>query len=908
MSQNLVDKTITELIEKYKSESLSSQSHIELEIRYKNINYDIFHSAYMSLLSNSDFTNPQVECSVNVISSNIYEKNIIGKPDNTSYIRQIKYTNGIPVSDDYIQKVRLVKPITIQEYLTYSIGLSSETKVPKFTTSNTAIVRFKVRTSWLMSGSWRFDLTAIKQETLANLGATGLKTVRSALCKQGLTASNFFELVDFSNISSYEIEIEYVGKSLPAPSDLRVASILFTLVNPDYAKDTIYQEEIYHIAKYISKSPEMFKDPAYRIKKLANQVTALTKNTYYNTIYPPISYYLTDKADGIRALVSVHNGKCRVLLSSNMYEFSAPDEISNTIADAELVYGETQKFTLYLFDCMVVDDKSIAKLGFSERVQHILRAAEIIHACVTKDGNNCVAKVFTQLIDPLEKGFRARYEAKTPYEKDGLIMTEPGSSYELTHNYKWKPHTHNTIDFLARKCPAQLLGTKPYEVRANNTLYILFVGISHNMHKKLGLNLIPHYKKLFPEASAHYYPIQFAPSADPLAYLYYSSDSNLDGKIVELSREGFDNGTDPHWIFHRVRDDRKQERADYGNDYKTAELTYINYIDVFHFEDLYKRSDSYFTKPADSMYFASNKFKRFVISLVLRENLSGAKWVIDAAAGLGADLRRYQEIKVDNAVFIDIDPTAIAELITRKFTYFTHKKRQQQDNARVGMGTIMGGGTALVPFTGGGMYGLTVHTLVADLKSPAERLIAQIYQFGVNPGIVDGIVCNFALHYLCDTTDNIRNMLLFVYRMLKVNGLFIFTVMDGARIFELLKLLARGEKWVANESGAVKYAIMRDYTTPKLLDVGQYISVLLPFSSEMYREPLCNIDYVVAEAGKLGMMLEINSPMSDYDRKFSAVDKQLSGRLSPEDKHYISLHSVVTLRKVKEVKKYEPKD
>jgi hypothetical protein len=81
------------------------------------------------------------------------------------------------------------------------------------------------------------------------------------------------------------------------------------------------------------------------------------------------------------------------------------------------------------------------------------------------------------------------------------------------------------------------------------------------------------------------------------------------------------------------------------------------------------------------------------------------------------------------------------------------------------------------------------------------------------------------------------------------------------------------------------------------------ISVLLPFSDEMYQEPLCNIDNVVAEAGKLGFELELCSPMTTYMDKFSRADRALADRLTDEDKKYIDLHSYVSLRKIRDVKK-----
>ena len=98
-----------------------------------------------------------------------------------------------------------------------------------------------------------------------------------------------------------------------------------------------------------------------------------------------------------------------------------------------------------------------------------------------------------------------------------------------------------------------------------------------------------------------------------------------------------------------------------------AELTYSNYVDPFELEDLWKPRGGYFAAAVDQAHFAPNKYKRFVISNLLKDAYSGANWVVDLAAGRGADLPRYQQIGVKNGLFIDIDPSAIAELIRRRF-------------------------------------------------------------------------------------------------------------------------------------------------------------------------------------------------------------------------------------------------
>jgi mRNA capping enzyme len=180
-------------------------------------------------------------------------------------------------------------------------------------------------------------------------------------------------------------------------------------------------------------------------------------------------------------------------------------------------------------------------------------------------------------------------------------------------------------------------------------------------------------------------------------------------------------------------------------------------------------------------------------------------------------------------------------------------------------------------------------------------MLANIYQYGVTADQVDGAVCNFALHYLCDTAAHVRNILAFNASILKVGGIYMFTVMDGRAIFDLLKTYKTGQQWEIREGGVVKYALKKLYSGQKIADVGQKISVLLPFSDEMYEEPLCNVKYIVDTAKVFGFRAEVNENMGSLLDKFGAADKRLADQLTDGDREYIALHRHVVLRLARKV-------
>jgi len=888
----------------------------ELEIRFGSISQEAFDEIFNGLASiKPKLKNPRVEQSMNMISRNVYEKS----QDTNTYVRKLTFNNGAKIGDEYMLKNQLRRQ-TVDDFIKYTINVSHEKPMPKFPTSTNSLIRFKLRYSIdyeYKGGIWRIDLTAVRSAQWELMDQTKTKEIIAKMFSNDSVAfaNKFLKKLPRDLITAYEFEIEHVSGDI----DFGVVDVL-RQINVSSITEMALQNEIYHVATHLHSGPMLnsFHRPTHRLKKLANQVIALTKSNYYNEIYPPVGYLVTDKADGKRVIISLRGGVCRIIASDSMTVLCNTRNTNNktrnttddnhagvVIVDAEFIDG-----VYHVFD-VIVCDKNVSKEPMSKRIEYIEEACDAI-VCI-----KCVPKKYVTLEQNLELGFNKAFKRDVNYIIDGLIISEPNAGYNDTKNYKWKPLEFNTIDFLAKKCPEHLLGTKPYLPRPGMELYLLFVGIDNEMKNTLGLGVIMDVFTTRGATNASgatdangatappaaYFPIQFSPSANPFAYLYYhasastdaSAHESLDMQIIELGQQA---GA-AQWVFHRIRDDRKMEKNYYGNDFRVAELTYINFIDEFHFDDLFVRADSYFTNITSDMYGATNKFKRNIMSSYMEKYLQGAKYVIDEGAGRGGDLMRYQNLNIEHALFIDIDAAAIAELIRRKFNMFRKRKRggnDAMDATDVDIDAITGGAsTSVMPEQLIGIdydkvivksgRNLTAHTLVADLKTPYQYLVIETYQFGIIPGSCNGIVSNFAFHYMCDTLENIRNLLMFNAKMLIPGGVFVFTVMDGIKIFELLK---KNPKWTSVQDGVIKYAITREYVGDKFATHGQLISVKLPFSSEMYKEPLCNIDAVVDVATDVGFKLVSNEPMT-----VGGVDKSLT----PEDVFYIELHSTVVLER-----------
>ena len=159
--------------------------------------------------------------------------------------------------------------------------------------------------------------------------------------------------------------------------------------------------------------------------------------------------------------------------------------------------------------------------------------------------------------------------------------------------YKYKPPEELTIDFLIKKCPVESYQPNKPE---NKLLYFLFCGIGKRVFYKLRMNLIKHYNDIFPNIDTRnlpqYFPIQFEPRSNKNAYMFWSERENLDNQVGEFL---YDLKT-KEWKLKKLRDDRKIEvmRGNYfGNNYKIAEIIWMNLHDPLVIEDI-EDHDTYF--------------------------------------------------------------------------------------------------------------------------------------------------------------------------------------------------------------------------------------------------------------------------------------------------------------------------
>lgn len=845
---------LEKLISDYRRTEDTKECKYELEVRFGSVDFEMFRNIYGQMLRGGGGV---VERSVRGIGRGARHTAVIME-------KTLDPSRGAQQAEAvYFTKERIA--IALCAPGDYKITLSAERAIKKTILTGTTLFRVKNRVSFKRD-QWRYDFTVVK-ETSTNEGE--LKSAVAELFPQGQTPENFIEILNLKANDRryrYEIEAEHIGgRSDISPAQVReVADALLSHVSANYMNTQQYRQELNLVAEYIDgkRNPDS-------LKRLLPQVTALSGGEY-NRIYPPKNYWLTDKADGARALAVARGGRL-VVLSSAFQEVLSGARSQLTIVDGELVIEEGITI-FYGFDVIACAGVKLTQKGFEVRIKHLAEAVEIVAKFMPAR-----AKPYERLGGDkiqLRAAFEKIYRRERLYKIDGLILVEPDRKYSRTTTYKWKKMEDTTIDFLARKAPSEYYSS----VWPKHRLYLLFVGITAELFECTNMVRCNGYGQLFPanEYADGYFPIQFQPADMPHAYLYHHpADSNdeIDGKIVELAFAG---GVEdktyrllPKWRMVRVRADREGDlkaRSYYGNDFRVAELTWVNYIDPFPYDDLIEgHNDSYFSTERDSIYRAHTAYTSYIKSELIKR-LDRAGWVVDLGIGKGQDLGRYMAAHVRSLVGVDLDRAALAELVRRKYSHLKNLKGEK--------------------------VATTLHVLRLDIAAtPASEVVDVIRSFGLPKEGGNAVVCNLAVHYFVGTHKLQDNFALLCRGLVELGGCVFLTYMDGEKVFERLAGLRPGERWEMRESEIVKFAITRNYTADALTPAGQKISVLLPFSNnQMYEEALVNTSALIRVFEGRGFAVKEHFSFLKKMAEFKNEKRGNAVQLSPADLSWLELY------------------
>jgi ubiquinone/menaquinone biosynthesis C-methylase UbiE len=263
------------------------------------------------------------------------------------------------------------------------------------------------------------------------------------------------------------------------------------------------------------------------------------------------------------------------------------------------------------------------------------------------------------------------------------------------------------------------------------------------------------------------------------------------------------------------------------------------------------------------MYFAQTAFTSFVKSELIR-SLEGSKWVLDLASGKGQDLGRYRTANITNVIFSDKDETALMTLIDRNYQMMKTAENKMR-----------------------------VYTIPVDLTISTKEFATKVNE--ITSGFaLDAIVCNLAIHYFCRTPTEITNLISLISVLLKKEGKFIFTCMNGQAVFDKVK----DTPFHVTSDDKVKYHIEKAFLDDTFTASGQGIKIKVPFSDTLYEENLVNIEYIIKQFTKNKFECISNESFEGYLPMFSQVNNKVYQQLNSSDTEFVSLYSYVVLKKV----------
>lgn len=593
-------------------------------------------------------------------------------------------------------------------------------------------------------------------------------------------------------------------------------------------------------------------------KQLMNNPKPLTKKKYIESVLPNIDkYYLTDKADGLRSFLLITKNYIKLLTSENVKYLPVENPFEHEyIFDCEYIEPN-----IFIFDVIKYKDKNVSNEIFQDRYKLLQEFQDMLEKSNLKETIK-VKKIYKLAINNYQSVIINVYKYKSKeYTIDGLIFVESTANYNNTINLKWKPAEYLTIDFLA--------------IQTHESEYILLTGIKPSIAKNFGLETNNNYKSISKSLEEldivvkdEYMPIPFYNSLKPNIYLFSpDSKEDLHGHIVELSLND-----DGKWEFHRIRYDRDVELKNgsyYGNDYKTAETTLQSILNPLSIKELISSrnalmSNQYFKKQDDE-YRTVKKFNNYVKNLLIqRYKAEGHDSVIDLAAGRGGDLAKYTNAGIKNLLMLEIDINAIDELLDRKYKIFTRDVKCNMVVLRTDLNDD---------------YKKNITSIEKNLINSDKYMHSCLYL----AGSVKIMHCHFAMHYLLTSEKAAKNIASFINHFLSKGGVFIMTVFDGRKVFDLLK--QNKGKWNPNEH----YKISRIGADKNIFSGFDHkIEVLLPLADKPYTEPLVDLialDKVfkvhkimrVEEKGFGDILAEYsknNASMNSKSEDFSDIEKQ----------------------------------
>jgi hypothetical protein len=612
-------------------------------------------------------------------------------------------------------------------------------------------------------------------------------------------------------------------------------------------------------------------------KHMVSQAVALDRKTYNDIVSHRESYLLTHKADGLRTLLMLMADGTHRIVNGNTWQtqnIAIEQHKARTILDTEMI-GEC----FLVFDALAIEGKDLTDLPFRERwatVQKHLMSAETREKVKLKEYASLSANYATDISNFFAK--------RPPYETDGLIFTQTNQPYYRTTSYKWKPAEHQTIDFLAVRCPPELAPIG--EARGKGQCFMLMNGMPTREVRELGVPLPPKYLNLVPalDLNAEYMPVPFTPSlvcaADP-KFMYSELDLHL--KIVELLYHPDPKA--PYWEFIKERLDRKGEPGYFGNNHRFAEQNFMLCVFPLTLNEA-SQSSQYFNR-VDDRYKDIRNYNNMVKAIEIEQYSGNKGCIIDLASGKGQDLGKYRRGNVQKLIMIERDIDAIEEIVRRKYSISSDTKK----------GTAFTRHSISVRDVLRSHVPRTLGVIAADLLEPEHvlPLLRGLASCFMKPRV---IFCHLALHYLVYDKEHAHKIGAFIGALLPQDAEFAFCSLDGKAVHDLLQE-HEGHWAYPNKDLWIK----RLYNPGVFQGFGHEVELQIPCSATPYKEFLIDLVALDSVFKEYGLIRVSHSSFAEYEnavqmRMQMQKHMPMSSALGDIERQFVSLYAFTKYKKM----------
>lgn len=707
-----------------------------------------------------------------------------------------------------------------------------------------------------------------------------------------------------------------------------------------------------------------------------------------------VPYTVTDKADGVHRILFIASDGCVYTLAIDGFvslrdtgmSVKSNGRGSSSIMDGEFIPGDATRASMFAiydafvfekmdirsFPLMEVEDNVNSKINntthpshnqhsskpIKSRVTSRLKACELVVSSIASNGKDhdqtlkVILKKFYRYEGTMDglttccAKVIARSDANNfPYKIDGLIFTPaewpmgageaggpPKSNGGWQAAMKWKPPDQNSIDFLVRIIPGQVVsrnnstyslanlfvGYDPAKWDPVTTLALITDKATHAVRKASGSYL----ERLFgvPGESPHQSGLHVCHlRVDEIdgKLKCASGEEILESTIIEFAYDTSLPNDVPHsfrWVPLRARPDKTQiyvasggEIAGTANDVRSALGIWTSILapiteDVMCGRSALRRvkdvvpgdtkTTAYYVKkirPGSGGMPSMRNFHNWVTStdLIMRTKSNTTRSIFDIGCGRGGDLHTWRKLGVTRVLGVDKSREGIVDPESGANVRILEEKRR---NGRRGEVTIPMPRIVLLPIdasipidamqidgmdseSGDRQVAQVVWSII-DSSSVKDDRLRKYHGFASNGGF-DVVSCQFAVHYFFQNPSTLRAFATNVAKHLRHGGYFVGSCMDGHLVDKAL-----GDKSCIQgvTDGKVIWRIQRLYeksqfntSTPSMDSTGLRIKVYVETIGQTIEEYLVDYRLLNLAMSEVGLFPPNEAQLNDLGLSASDV-------------------------------------